>query len=321
MQHCYELCRVQLHDHTVVMFFISNRFVNTITDAMSVTPTTFVASVNTPVLRQPSNVSKSSGYASGYDWTPAEPISVPEEQLLACPALQLELRELIGQGAFGKVFKACEANECRKVVKVQILKDKKAAKRFSREVEFMRTASNSDFGPRLFEACITDGIRLMDLFTGETVKEFRDQPSIGLTVSELWNGSLDELKLDDATWCSQIVLEKFQARVARMHSFGIVHSDLLPKNVLYKEDSRGVVTDLIPTDFGISFYATEFRDFPIEKQEWAFWYNLKDTTQPTWQVIEDTPELSNATLQDVQQNPFILDDPIIALLSRICTTL
>ena len=254
-------------------------------------------------------------------WSELTPIEVPQEQLLACPALQLELRELIGEGAYGRVFKACEQADCRKVVKVQILPDNEAQNDFVKEANFTSIASDNDFGPRLFSACVTDGKRLFDLFTGRgrfSLVPLRDQPSIGLMVSELWDGSLEEIIADRAVWCARSVFQALESRVARMHELGIVHADLLPKNVLYKHDQSGRIIDLIPTDFGVSFYATDFATFPVDWQFKLAQYNLKNPNQPTWSAIEQTPRLRDVTWEDIQQDPFLLDEPLLVQLRRMC---
>ena len=250
----------------------------------------------------------------------AERIEVPQDQLFACPALQLELRGLLGEGAYGKVFQACEMADCRKVVKVQVLADQLAQQNFAKEVEFSRIASDNDFGPRLFSACITDGERLVDLFRGQgrfSLLPMRNQPSVGIMVSEMWDGALDKLLKDDG-WCDQALYRAFEERVARMHALDIVHADLLPKNVLYKYDESGNVAELIPTDFGLSFYASEFAELPEDWRLKLAIYNLKNPDQPTWPAIEQTPKLLDATWQEVQEDPFLLDEPLLVLLQLLC---
>ena len=178
------------------------------------------------------------------------PLEIKTDEL-ACPAIRLQLYNLLGEGAFGSVFQVCDQEDCDKVIKLQVLPKGSRIANFREEVKKCKRASDMGYGPRMFWACLSDGRALQSLLNIPVNSKFLEAPVVGLIVQEAWDGSLNQLS--PIEWCNANVLRLLQDKVRKMHEDGIVHGDLLPKNVLYRKRD-GVIVDVMPADFGNSFF-------------------------------------------------------------------
>lgn len=238
-----------------------------------------------------------------------------EQNDLGCPAVKLQLKQLLGQGAFGTVFRVCDSVDCEKVIKVQLLPTERRISVFEDEISKGVRAHNKGYGPKLFWGCVSDGQRLQTL-VGQTkfnLEKFADAPAIGITVQEAWDGSLDQLPA--RLWCNANVLAQLENQVDRMHEDGFVHADLLPKNVLYKWNNGNILVTL--ADFGNSFpIANPPSDSWLTNIYNYFWYHPK-AWQPTDYALQHS-WLKNITLEQVLAKPELLDEPMLEYVRRQC---
>lgn len=245
----------------------------------------------------------------------SDPILLDGAVLVGCGEARVVLRELLGAGAHGRIYRACVEQSCDTAVKIQLLRDANAAASFRRESELGMRAAERGYGPRVFLACIVPASSL----PAQYLPSGNAAPvgaSLGVIVSERYDGSLDRLGV--ARWCTENVENakrvraELHALVARLHADRVVHADLLPKNVLYRADpSSGRITAVTLTDWGLGFTEQSAPNEAHLRQLFA--YNLKDPAQPTWSSIQRRPQLRDLTLDDVKQNPFLLDAPMLAL--------
>jgi len=147
-----------------------------------------------------------------------------------------DLEKIIGKGAFGTVYNACQKKNCEYVVKLQNITDDWYKKIFDMEVNVMNQLMNNKYGGvELLYHAICDGI------CGS------NKIKIGLMILDKWDGNLDgkEILVNKNI---DIFLNTISTQIKILHNLGYVHWDLLPKNVLYK-DVGGTVSFTI-TDFG-----------------------------------------------------------------------
>ena len=242
---------------------------------------------------------------------------IPADSMLECPAIKLNLQNLLGQGAYGRVFRVCDREDCEKIIKVQILRNSTAVKSFVNEVKLTKKAADGDYAPRVFFACLTDGKRIVDLLGPKALEGFKDigeNPQVGIIVQEKWDGSIENLQ--PWQWCDEDNYARLLSKVQQMHLDGITHADLLPKNVLYKMQN-GLVVDLMPTDFGLSFERGNRPSQSWLETLWDYHYNKPE--QPTAPAIAST-WLKNVQADDVEANPDLLDEPLLQMMRIGCPT-
>lgn len=207
-----------------------------------------------------------------------------------------ELQQLLGKGGYGSVYSA-QRGGAALAVKIQTLPDQLLAQ-FLNEAELTRIASDGDFGPKLVLArnCpITD-----DMFLGTFVLEKYD------TDLQNWWQQYKESESHVQSLCDSNLL----ARIDRMHSYGIVHGDLFPKNILVKHDRDGYITDAAPSDFGLAVDLTNAKSL----QEWKKYYPLEAMAKLLesfydfeWGVPIESLEIRS------------LDEPFVAALQIYCS--
>lgn len=221
------------------------------------------------------------------------------QALRECTGVRIAMKELLGSGTYGAVHRACFNEDCHAAVKLQPLITQQQGEEFAREYGFSKRASDRGYGPRILHACVAKDP------TGAYV---------GLLVTEQFDGSLQEFP-----WCNdadnaRFVAEELGRIVHEMHSDGIVHADLLPKNLLYRANEQGKITDLKATDWGLSFFTAQPPS--VEMLDKLVTYHFYEPKVATFGALalESRPLLEN-----VIANPFLLDQPM-QLLADQCAS-
>jgi hypothetical protein len=243
-----------------------------------------------------------------------------EFQVARCPIDAVVVRELIGAGTYGKVYRTCLEGDCNVVVKVQVLSQpdpSKASKQsyeelirdFDNEAALAKRASDGGYGPRVLLACRGAGHADNEL---ALALELAVPYEVGLIAMERWDGSLRQL-----AWChsaerSAEVARLLEAKVAAMRADNVVHADLQPANVFYRLRGRRVV-DLAIGDYGYAFDLTQPHERALIEQMYK--WNYYDGT--TGNYAQADPLLSQERLEDVLQDPSMLDEPMLVM-ARTC---
>lgn len=225
-------------------------------------------------------------------------------QKLVKSCSKVELDMLLGEGTSGQAYKTCKRRvgdkrqaiaQCVRpqAVKIEIFKPHKPLKgqkrTFLKEVRIAKLASRRGFGVHVYDASICQnkiGTMLMDLYTGS---------------------------LSGQPWCenAQGLLKQFTAMYDEMHKSNIVHADLWPKNIFYKQDA-GKEIEIKFADFGLSFS----KDKPPgnDHLEVLFKYNSEQFRKynKRHRLGLDDRWL---TLEKVQSNPFLLDEAMLRIIS------
>ncbi len=127
---------------------------------------------------------------------------------------------------------------------------------------------------------------------------------VGIIISELWSG---ELLLDDDECLPDDLVDKLSNQVKVIHNLGLVHGDILPKNILIKRNTDGIIIDATITDFG-SVSTTE---------DWKTNKDITSQIKTYYDYHNQFPNMSmfytdnNITLKQVVEDPTLLDDALI----------
>ena len=233
-----------------------------------------------------------------------QPIVFGGEALRECQGVRIAMQELLGSGTYGAVHRACFNDNCNTAVKLLPLVTQAQGIEFASEYAFAKRASDRGYGPRILHACIA-----------------RDPSGawFGLLVTEQFDSSLESL---GSQWCSDptnaiFVAEQLHELVDAMHADDIVHADLLPKNVLYRADAQGRITDIRFTDWGLSFLRNALPNDELFGNLFAYHFNTPQVT--TYAAVKRSP-LRNLTLEQVKENPFYLDAGILLLADECAET-
>jgi hypothetical protein len=148
-----------------------------------------------------------------------------------------QLCKAIASGAYGSVYKVCDINaSCDYIIKFQKFNLNFTKEQWEFEAKITMLANENGIGAKYFGhwSC-------------------GDNDDIGVIVAELWDGSLENLKSADGTFCiSPNLVDKLEKEINQLHKLGYVHADIMPKNILIKKDNRGNIIDVTLTDFGLT---------------------------------------------------------------------
>lgn len=180
-----------------------------------------------------------------------------------------KVKEFIASGTYGSVHVVHNVqNKCDHVVKAQLLADKEDAGDFTAETTYAAMASKHGYGPRLHleHCCPLDDDNLNCVTTVmHSSPPYATYPQVGLLVMDkydtMYDTSIDAEKPRP--------FETLRLQVMRMHRAGVVHSDLLGKNVM----TKGKDVRLI--DWGLSFL---FHENVPKQLTWA----TKNEEFDTW---------------------------------------
>ncbi len=156
----------------------------------------------------------------------------------------------IAEGTYGIVYKSCDLKgDCNYVLKIQVFIDtvdkslSESIAEWKKEALLVKKLSEDyDIGAKFIGAWMCGSVT-------------------GIIVSKLWDGALGS----GGNWQTVIcppkhLVEKLENQVRILHDkLNLVHADILPKNILIKKDSAGVITDITLTDFGMCQSPAEFQ--------------------------------------------------------------
>lgn len=209
----------------------------------------------------------------------------------------------IYEGTYGIVYQVCDASKnCNYVMKVQNLTSEGQINDWKKEVELMIKFNKYDIGPIVSAAWMCHNKLTEQVF--------------GIFTSEIWDGNLGAGDIDACP--SKELIDKIERQIKTIHKLGYAHGDIMPKNILVKKDSNGIITDVTVTDFGTVDTPEEWR----RKQSEYDWINTFYDYHINY-VKNNTflrPYFTNSfiTLEDVIADPMLLDNDIVYYLRNRC---
>ena len=124
---------------------------------------------------------------------------------------------------------------------------------------------------------------------------------VGFIVTERWDGELPRHGCPPPN-----VLRKLYDQIIELSHMGLVHSDILEKNILVRyNDVDGEIIDATLTDFGLMKRVKMFLRDP-DWVEVMYEYHVNPANNTHYYYKEN-----NVTLHDVQRNPYHLDIALI----------
>lgn len=153
---------------------------------------------------------------------------------------RFEIRQLLGEGAFGRVYLGFDPQLGRQVaIKVPHRKGltPEFRDRFLREARATALIHHPNVCP------------VHDVGTAEDLPYMVMHYVVGGTLSALINKHADSLEPHQAV----IIARKIALGIAAAHAQGVIHRDLKPQNVLFDKDNREVLI----TDFGLARIGAE----------------------------------------------------------------
>jgi len=224
---------------------------------------------------------------------PDEIIKIGGDKIDDIPKKCLEgylLKKFIFEGAYGVVYQSCDiTNDCRYAMKMQEIADEEAARDWRREINHMKILSeNYNIGPKFIGAwtCNAD--------------------NIGMTVTELWDGVLK------AKECPPInIRNKIKDQISKLHDLGLIHGDILEKNILVRRDKNDDVVDATLTDFGFLTDPDEWKN-NIDFLHNVYNYHMKYPSTKLYYLTE------NLDFDDIYDDPYHLDQGLIYFWNEKC---
>ena len=193
----------------------------------------------------------------------------------------------LASGGYGAVYQVCDLKgDCNYVMKIQESSNLKKRMKWEREVNMTKSLNSYNIGAKFVGAW------------------FCQDDYVGIIISELWSG---ELLLDDDECLPDDLVDKLSNQVKVIHNLGLVHGDILPKNILIKRNTDGIIIDATITDFG-SVSTTE---------DWKTNKDITSQIKTYYDYHNQFPNMSmfytdnNITLKQVVEDPTLLDDALI----------
>lgn len=160
-----------------------------------------------------------------------------------------KFKDPLGTGTCGTVYSAKspkavvakEPNLDIVAIKVQMVEDEET---FKKELDLTKFASSLDIGPNFIDSWISND-------------------NVGFIVTEKWDDSLEGYRQRNPKmkYVQTFLLLKLKKMIDTLHETGLVHSDILEKNILVKFDKEtGKLTDLVLTDFGLADMVKDWQD-------------------------------------------------------------
>lgn len=203
------------------------------------------------------------------------------------------VKERIGSGSSASVYRATRSGFPDAGVKVQHLAGcPQRTRHFWKEAKMAQKMSDAGLGPQVQDVWCTGN--------GEG----------GLIACDIWDMSLRDAQklLGDRFVLSPAMWYKLMVLVKRIHELGLVHGDLLEKNILVRlsggddDDNQDVrVVDLTLTDFGLMQSIKRWKRNPDFVK--TMYQYLTDRGQTTRHYFEDF----GLTVEDVQRDPRHMD--------------
>jgi serine/threonine protein kinase len=126
-----------------------------------------------------------------------------------------------------------------------------------------------------------------------------DEYSFCYTITERWTDNLfnwlNQSKENKLSSLDAGLVKKLLAQVQQLHKLGVVHLDLFPKNIFYKINELGAISDLTIADFGNANF----------RNAWLFEENLKkDEKRQNYAKDYFIPSLTNSLGNAFQSKKF-----------------
>lgn len=139
-----------------------------------------------------------------------------------------KLLNLIGEGGSSQVYRALRSDsqsELQEIVAVKLLKSKKLVSAWKQEYETLRKAQSPYCVKALgFERINSYPAIIMDYIDGANLHELKKEKSL----------SFEEV---------QYITKEIEKAVRTLHSCGIIHGDLSPKNILINKEGQILLID------------------------------------------------------------------------------
>ena len=246
---------------------------------------------------------------------------------------EIVIKKLLGEGAWGKVYAACYNSNCETVVKLQALSSTNSEnfahpEQFANEIQITRLASEKGFGPTTFftEIFARQNIPSPSNSSSGRVKGWlrrlnKSVDTVGVIVQERWDGSLDNLEAEHWRNTEDVLAQRNLTTIQRvltyklntMWLYGFTHADLLAKNVLYRLNNEGEITDVTPADFGLSFRVWQKTDAFMQ----MLYEYFSDAGQREYSGLQAPRLMDNFTFDTVKAFPPILDYVMLDFLEAI----
>lgn len=208
-----------------------------------------------------------------------------------------EMKEVLGQGMFGKVAKACFKDSCDYAVKIiprhKINPD---------EIKITKKLwDRYNIGPKFYDAWECD-----DSF---------------YVVTELWDGELPQ----DVCLPNEL-MQKLCNQVKALHRGGFVHGDIYEKNILVKRDRANRIVDVTLADFGtvVDWGSVkdleEPDDIPKMKAELKVraLYNEYVRQAAADPYLQEFLDKHGISAEDVVREPTLVDHGMLWKLYKMC---
>ena len=195
-----------------------------------------------------------------------------------------ELKRMIGEGGWGTVSKACLKDDCNYAVKLINLSTRNSSKDFKRESELGKKMSQAGLGPKFYDYWHCD--------------------DVGFIITDRWDSELSKSAV-----LSNKLLKKLWQQIEKMHSIGLVHGDLLPKNILVKLNKNQHITDITMADFGVMDTVNEWKkDVTRLKAFYKYYFEtglgeyFQDYNIGIKELVDNPLHLDYATLYHLSEN-------------------
>lgn len=207
------------------------------------------------------------------------------------------LERYINEGTYGVVYGACDIEgNCDYILKVQNLANDGAQKEWENEVKLTQALNKNGIGSKMARAWICD----------------EDDQRLGIFASEKWDGDLQGGECPPLN-----IIEKIEDQIDALHKMGLVHGDILPKNILVKRDKDGNITDATISDFGTVDTVEQWK-FKQHDHEWIkTFYDYHHHPGAPYMALYYDEE--NVSLNKVINDPAHLDMPLMFYFRTRCT--
>ena len=215
-----------------------------------------------------------------------------------------ELKDYIAQGGYAVVYQVKIRNDSNYVVKIQVVDPREQGNgtnlsMWNREMEWSEKLSKGKYNDgRLYESG-----PIGPKFIAKWLCEGGNR---GISVTEKWTGQLQV-----GECMSNTLFFKLEKQIQVLRRLGLVHGDILEKNILVNRDSRGQIIDVTLADFGTLNTPDGWRRFNLFKEFYNYHKNPGNSTREYY--IDN-----NITWDQVRREPELLDNALTYYLRKRC---
>jgi len=240
--------------------------------------------------------------------TPRQVTATYKARQMVFPDRSVSIGKFLSNGAFGMVFVNADY-----IIKLEIANEPKLL-----ELDLTNWAGESGYGPTLrrwgrlnikrsdFDELIAEMSKsapqivpywFEDLGVGDPSVYYiiMDRWDMDLRVWTMEKGSLEDIAPE--------VMGRFVEGIRELHKLGIVHMDLLPKNILVKLDENDEVVELGMTDFGNSQLRREwfFLEQPGNRKLFTDYFVLQKEAQDIGRFLYKTKPSASSSSKDAAE--------------------